>query len=113
MSLLDGESAAAEASCERAVTLSPTLAAARNNLGLARALGGKLAAAAETFDESGGAAAGQFNLGIAHFMRREYREAAEAFEASDQLDPSTTSAARARQSRTMAETATGPKEPQP
>jgi tetratricopeptide (TPR) repeat protein len=113
VSLLDGQSAAAERSCERALAASPMLAAARNNLGLARALGGKLQAAAETFEHGGNAAAGQYNIGIAHFMRHDYARAAEAFEASDRLEPSTTSAARARQSRTMAEGAHEPKERQP
>lgn len=93
----------AVAACRRAVAAAPRSTAARNNLALAHAAAGDLAAAREQFTHVGHAAA-DYNVGILHMAMRQYRAAAGQFGTALQANPgSTLIARRARQARLAAE----------
>jgi len=85
--LLDGESVRAADACRGALALQPDLAAARNNLALAYATAGDLAAVFETLDETSDRARARYNTGIVHLARRHFGAALEAFEQARALRP--------------------------
>jgi Flp pilus assembly protein TadD len=86
--VLEGDGAAAVASCRRAVEGWPRETASRNNLALAYAVAGDLAAARAEFGRAGAAAAADYNLGLMHLARGEYKAAEELFRAARLADPS-------------------------
>jgi Flp pilus assembly protein TadD len=101
--LMEADANAAAIACGRALAIEPGLVTARNNLALASAIDGDLAVAAEIFEEAGGEAAAQYNLGIVSLSQRRYSAAADAFERAADLNPALLLArARARQARQQA-----------
>ena len=68
--ILEHQPAKAVKACEAAIEAAPSLQAARNNLGLAYAVGGNIEAARGAFDAAGDAAAAQYNVGIVTVLRR-------------------------------------------
>lgn len=101
--LLEADADAAVIACGSALAIEPAMVPARNNLALAKAIDGDLAAAAEMFEEAGGEAAAQYNLGIVYLALRRYPAAAEAFDRAAVLQPSLVLARiRARQARERA-----------
>lgn len=101
--LMEADATAAAIACGRALSIDPGLVPARNNLALASAMNGDLAGAAEIFQQVGGEAAAQYNLGIVHLSLRHYVAAADAFDRAADLDPSLLLArARARHARQQA-----------
>ena len=104
--LLEGDSARAVSQCRAAVAADPHLTPARNNLALAYAAAGDLAAASREFLITGDAAAERFNMGVAFTATGRYREAAAAFDEAAALRPSLNLARqRAQQARDHAGTA--------
>ena len=78
----------------------PNLAAAQNNLGLARAQAGDLPGAERAFALAGVGPRALFNVGIVQLADGRYDEAAKSFQRAYQEEPSWTDAARrARQAR--------------
>jgi len=97
-SLMAGQGAEAEAQCAQALVLDPEFRPARNNLALALAAEGDLEGAEREF-RAGGAAAGDFNMGVVHMARHEFVLARERFLAALAADPAL------RQARRMADDA--------
>ena len=98
--ILDGRLAQAKDACTRALTIDPDLRAARNNLGLAQAIGGDPKAAQQSFAAAADAAGALYNVGIVALAQRQYRSAVESFRAAQELRPSfPLAAARERQAR--------------
>jgi Flp pilus assembly protein TadD len=101
-SLMLGD-ADAVALCRRAVDANPESLATRNNLALAYAAVGDLAAAQREFQASGTPAAARYNAGILYMAERDYSRAAGAFDEAFRLDARSDQAAeRARQARSSA-----------
>src|SRR5688572_5291659 len=67
--ILDGDAPKAARACEQALSLTPDLVAARNNLGILHAAGGDFESARSAFERSGNQAAVSYNLGIMHLAR--------------------------------------------
>jgi Flp pilus assembly protein TadD len=86
-SLLDDRAMEAIERCRQALRLDPTLAAARNNLGLAYAAAGDLAAARDAFERAGSPAATAFNMGIVQLSVGMFRDAADSFQEAGRLQP--------------------------
>ena len=82
----------AQAECAAALRLTPDFAAAHNNMGLVHAAAGEFVQARRSFLEAGGAAAADFNLGIAYLRDSDYSSAADAFEEAIQARPDFTAA---------------------
>ena len=98
--LLEGKAAEATTACETALQADPDLAAAQNNLGLARAQAGDLPGAERAFALAGVKPRALFNVGIVQLAEGRYAEAAESFQRAYEEQPSWTHAARrARQAR--------------
>lgn len=85
--LLEGESVRAVDACRGALALQPDLETARNNLALAYATAGDLAAMLGTLDETSDRARARYNTGIVHLARRHFGAALEAFEQARALRP--------------------------
>ena len=101
--LLTGYSAPAIARCRSAVRAQPDLTAAHNNLALAYAAAGEMAAAAQEFSLATSLAAARYNMGVALMATRRFDAAARAFDDAATLIPSVAHARdRARQARTLA-----------
>ena len=97
----------AVATCHRAVDAAPRSAVARNNLALAYAAAGDMEKAREQFQHVGYAAA-DYNMGILHMARRDYRSAAREFGAALYASPQSTQIARrAQDARLAADAAEG------
>jgi Flp pilus assembly protein TadD len=102
--VLQGDPGKAISACGEALRIDPRLNAARNNLALAYAALGNLAAATAEFARAGDRAAEQYNLGIVYLARGNYPGAAAAFEAARAERPAWDAAeARARQARNRGE----------
>jgi len=101
--LMEADANAAAIACGRALTIDPGMVPARNNLALASAIDGDLVGAVEIFEEAGGEAAAQYNLGIVSLSQRRYAAAADAFDRATVLNPLLILArVRARQARQQA-----------
>ena len=100
---LDGQVRAAVAACQRAIAIQPDLQLARNNLGLAYAVGGSLDASEQAFASGGEQARAHYNMGIVYLARRQHAEALKAFEAAQRERPEFgAAAAMARQAWQLA-----------
>jgi tetratricopeptide (TPR) repeat protein len=98
--ILDGRIAQARDACTRALAIDPDLHAARNNLGLAQAIGGDPKGARQSFEAAADPAGALYNVGIVELAQRQYRSAVESFQAAQELRPSFPLAvARERQAR--------------
>jgi Flp pilus assembly protein TadD len=101
--VLDNDPKKAILACETALKLQPGLAAADNNLGLAHAANGDMAAARAAFARAGDKAGELYNTGIVRLAQRDYNGAIDAFESAQAARPTLAeAAARARQARTAA-----------
>jgi tetratricopeptide (TPR) repeat protein len=99
----EGEVGRAIAMCEVALQLDPALGAARNNLALAQAAGGRQDLARLTLMDAPTEAEGLFNVGILHMAGRDYVQAAAAFDAASRAEPLLNAArTRAAQARELA-----------
>jgi tetratricopeptide (TPR) repeat protein len=87
VALMLGEGGPAIARCDEALALSPNLASSRNNLALVYAAQGRIGEAADEFARAGNGPAADFNMGIVHMARHEYREAVAAFQAACHATP--------------------------
>jgi len=88
------------ATCEHALRIDPQLTAARNNLGLAHAMGGNAAGANAAFARAGDRATERYNIGIVRLAQRDFNGAAAAFDTAYAARPSLAqAAARANQAR--------------
>ena len=93
----------AAAFCEAALAIEPELRAARNNLALALAAGGRLDLAQLTLMDAPASAEGFYNVGILHMAGRDYVRAAASFDAASRAEPRLNLArARAAQARELA-----------
>ena len=86
--VLEGNGPQAIAACQRAVEGRPEEMASRNNLALAYAVSGDLVSARAEFERAGAAAAADYNTGLMHLARGEYKAAEELFRAARVADPS-------------------------
>ena len=103
LSLEEGDGAAAETTCRRALDVEPGLVASRNNLALAFALQGRIAEAEKGLLAADDRAEGQYNVGILRMALGNYEDAATAFDLAASERPSLWDAARrAVQARTLA-----------
>jgi Flp pilus assembly protein TadD len=107
VALMLGEGGPAIARCHEALALSPNLASSHNNLALVYAAEGRIDEAADEFARAGNGPAADFNMGIVHMARHEYREAVAAFQAACQATPAVAGACAwaAEARRLAAETA--------
>jgi tetratricopeptide (TPR) repeat protein len=87
VALMLGEGGPAIARCDEALALSPNLASSRNNLALVYAAEGRIDQAADEFARAGDGAGADFNMGIVHMARHEYREAVASFQAACHATP--------------------------
>jgi len=96
--LLDGRGTEAEIACDKALQVNPRFTPARNNLALTYAMAGNDGAARRTFANAGDAAEAQYNTGLLHLARHEYRAAIDSFKRVLELRPDLhLAAARLRQ----------------
>ena len=101
--ILDKQPKKAILACENALKAQPGLAAAHNNLGLAHAANGDMAAARAAFARAGDKATELYNTGIVQLAQRDYAGAVDAFESAHAARPTLVEAvARARQARAAA-----------
>lgn len=101
--LQEGDGAAAQQACERALELEPGLTAAQTNLALAYALQGRVDEAEGRLQARADTATGFYNVGMLRMSLQQYQGAAEAFELAVAARPSLGEAARrAVQARTKA-----------
>jgi Flp pilus assembly protein TadD len=101
--VLDGEATKAIAACSQALAVQPTMAAARNNLGLAQAVAGRTLDAERTFAAAGDPAAARYNTGMVRLARGQYKSAVEAFQEAHALRPTLkTALARVQQAEAAA-----------
>jgi tetratricopeptide (TPR) repeat protein len=87
LSFLDGRTEGAIVACRRALSLDPTLTAARNNLALAYAASGRMDLAQTEFIAANDAGRGLYNVGIAHLASGHYSAAVAAFDAASRANP--------------------------
>ena len=87
LSVMRGAAEQALDDCRRAVTLAPTVTAARNNLALAYAALGRQDLAEREFLAAGDRASGHFNIGVIHLAAGEYAQAAVAFSVACREQP--------------------------
>ena len=87
LSFLEGQAEGAIAACRKALSLDPTLTAARNNLALAYAASGLMDLAHAEFIDANDAGRGLYNIGIAHLASRDYPAAVAAFDAASRANP--------------------------
>jgi hypothetical protein len=100
---MQGDNGRAIEACRGAIREQPGLTSARNNLALAYAASGDLAAASEEFSLTSLPAAARYNMGVALWATRHFGDAARAFDEASVLRPSLTMArTRARQARHLA-----------
>jgi Flp pilus assembly protein TadD len=100
---LEGQVRAAVAACQRAIAIQPDLQRARNNLGLAYAVGGSLEESERAFASGGEEARAHYNMGIVYLARRQHADAVKAFEAAQRARPEfAAAAAMARQAWQLA-----------
>jgi len=93
----------AVAVCRRAVDANPRSLTTHNNLALAYAAVGDLAAAQREFQESGTPAAARYNTGILYLAQKDFSKAAGAFDEASRLDARSAQAVeRSRQARSSA-----------
>ena len=101
-SLVDGRNQDAQAACEKALDVDPRFEPARNNLALTYAAAGNMSAAQRTFAAGDDPALAQYNMGLVHLARHEYREALVSFKTVLTLRPDLrVAAARVRQVERM------------
>ena len=84
---LNGQLGAAVAACQRAIAIQPDLQLARNNLGLAYAVGGSLDDSERAFASGGEQARAHYNMGIVYLARRQHAVALKEFEAAQRARP--------------------------
>lgn len=101
LSFLEGEIAAALATCHAALEVDPGLTAARNNLALAYAAAQREDLALREFHVAGDTAAASYNIGIVRLAEGRYGVASAAFDAASRERPSW-GAARARAGKSHA-----------
>ena len=100
---LEGQVRAAVAACQQALAIQPDLQRARNNLGLAYAVGGSLEDSERAFASGGEDARAHYNMGIVYLARRQHADAIKAFEAAQRARPEFgAAAAMARQAWQLA-----------
>ena len=100
---LEGQVRAAVAACQRAIAIQPDLQLARNNLGLAYAVGGSVEDSERAFAAGGDQARAHYNMGIVFLARRQHADALKAFEAAQRARPEfAAAAAMARQAWQLA-----------
>jgi tetratricopeptide (TPR) repeat protein len=87
LSFLDGGTEGAIVACRRALSLDPTLTAARNNLALAYAASGRMDLAQTEFIDANDAGRGLYNVGITHLASGNYAAAVAAFDAASRANP--------------------------
>jgi protein O-GlcNAc transferase len=98
-----GDGGPAIARCNEALVLSPDVASTRNNLALVYAAEGRTDQAADEFARVEDGPAANFNMGIVHMARHEYRAAVEPFQAACRATPEVAGAcAWAAQARRLA-----------
>jgi tetratricopeptide (TPR) repeat protein len=78
--VVGGRPAEATRACQRALSLQPSMVAAQNNLGLARAQAGDMTGAERAFQLAGQTAQADFNLGVAQAATGQFAQAARSFE---------------------------------
>jgi Flp pilus assembly protein TadD len=105
LSFVEGQMDRAVDQCRRAVAMDPALKSAHVNLALAYAGSGEMQLAQAALANGGDAAEANFNFGILHMARRDYRSAAAAFDAASRARPTLNLAReRAQQARTLLRT---------
>ena len=87
LSFLAGQTQEALVACRTALSLDPTLTAARNNLALVYAGGGLMDRAQAEFIDANDAGRGLYNIGIAHLASSDYPAALAAFDAASRANP--------------------------
>jgi tetratricopeptide (TPR) repeat protein len=87
LSFLDGQPAAAIVACRRALSLDPTLTAARNNMALAYAASGRMDLARVEFLDANDAGRGFYNVGIAYLASGNRDAALAAFDTASRANP--------------------------
>ena len=87
LSFLAGQTEEALVACRTALSLDPTLTAARNNLALVYAGGGLMDRAQAEFIDANDAGRGLYNIGIAHLASNDYPAAVAAFDAASRANP--------------------------
>jgi Flp pilus assembly protein TadD len=87
LSFLDGQTEGAIAACRRALSLDPTLTAARNNLALSYAASGLMDLAKAEFIDANDAGRGLYNIGVTHLASRDLQAAVAAFDAASRANP--------------------------
>jgi tetratricopeptide (TPR) repeat protein len=87
LSFLDGQSETAIVACRKALSLDPTLTAARNNLALAYAASGRMDLARMEFLDANDAGRGLYNVGIAYLASGDQFAAIAAFDAASRANP--------------------------
>jgi len=98
-----GDAGPAAARCTEALALNPASATTRNNLGLIYAAEGRNADAEREFTKAGGGSSADYNMGIVHMARREYKDAIAPFEAACNVTPPVAGAcAWAKEARKLA-----------
>ncbi len=98
-----GDGGPAVARCNEALALAPDTTSTRNNLALVYAAEGLADQAADEFAKAGDGPAVNFNMGIVHMARHEYREAVAPFQAACRAQPEVAGAcAWAAQARRLA-----------
>jgi tetratricopeptide (TPR) repeat protein len=103
LSFVEGKASQAIAECQRALRLDPTLAAARNNLGLTYAAIGRLDLARSEFAAAGGATRAAYNMGVVYLAEKNFSAAADEFDAARAAPRLVDAERRARDARRRAE----------
>jgi Tfp pilus assembly protein PilF len=82
-----GDAGPAVTRCTEALALNPASTTTRNNLGLIYAAQGRNDDAAREFEKAGGGPTADYNMGIVHMVRHEYKDAIALFEAGCRAKP--------------------------
>jgi tetratricopeptide (TPR) repeat protein len=101
VSFLEGDAPKAFSDCRAALSIDPTMAAARNNLALIYAAARRDDLAEREFLAAGDTAAAAYNIGLVHLAEKRYDEAWHAFIAAARQRPAW-AAAREQAARTRA-----------
>ena len=98
-----GDAGPAAARCTEALALNPSSSTTRNNLGLIYAAEGRNDDAAREFEKAGGGPIADYNMGVVHMSRREYKDAIAPFESACRAKPEIAGAcAWAKEARKLA-----------
>lgn len=98
-----GDAGPAAARCTQALALNPSSSTTRNNLGLIYAAEGRNDDAAREFEKAGGGPIADYNMGVVHMARREYKAAIAPFESACNAKPEIAGAcAWAKEARKLA-----------